>query len=144
MKNIHEIGIPEKKKVRRRVFVEIMCCDLVKLTFIKQTLGYQMVSYSSAKNHKGIKIEKCISNRSWRKYMSCLKGLPGAHCLYQDPWVGCFEVPKLSLDQSMETKKNRVLVSSKVVSSNGPTWGRPWEVGETITRDLRKSYPQGA
>lgn len=35
MKNIHEIGIPEKEKVRRRVFVEIMCCDLVKLTFIK-------------------------------------------------------------------------------------------------------------
>lgn len=36
-----------------------------------------MVSYGSAKDHKGIEIERFISHRSWRKYMDALRGHTG-------------------------------------------------------------------
>lgn len=36
-----------------------------------------MVSCCSAKDHKGIEIEKFVSHRSWKKYMDTLRGPTG-------------------------------------------------------------------
>lgn len=36
-----------------------------------------MMSSDSTKGHKGIEIEKLVTQRSWRRYMVCLKDLVG-------------------------------------------------------------------
>lgn len=125
-----------------------MCYDFVKLTFVKQSPG-MLMNHSSTKDHKGIEIEKFISHRSQRIYMAHLQGPPlqggqgkvqaeraighGAHA-FSGVYRWSVGASKLRLGWSIETKDNRVWVSSKGVLPKGHTKGRPWEARETITR----------
>lgn len=50
--------------------------DFIKLAFVKQSPGCQMVSCVQTQTTREIEIEKFITHRSWRKYTACLEGPP--------------------------------------------------------------------
>lgn len=112
---------------------------------LSRALKCQIVSHASTKDHKR-NWNRLITHRPLRKYRACLKGphrevkagvgrereagpgnMPLLGSMGEVLWV-----PRLTLDWSIQTKKNGVSVNSVGILSKGHTKGNPWETKETI------------